>query len=98
LSTLRLVEEIYWFDERAYDRLGRSGIGWQAALEVLHARTKLRHHIGAVLRVAAQTGDGRWIVVACIEDDDDVYLVTGARELDEDEAAIVARLIAEGDR
>ena len=90
------MDEIFRFDERSYDSLAAAGIGWQVVLEVLRARPRVRQHIGAVLRVAAQTADGRWLVVACIEEADDEYLVVSARELDEAEIAAVQAMI-EGD-
>jgi hypothetical protein len=78
------------FDDRSYDALAAAGIRWQDALEVLRARPRVRHHIGAVLRIAAQTTAGRWLAVAAVEeDDDDEYLIVGARELDEAEVAAV---------
>jgi hypothetical protein len=87
------VGETYRFDERSYDALAAAGIGWQMALEVLRARPRLRHHIGAVLRIAAQANDGRWVAVALIEEDDDEYLVVSARELDAAEQQAVRHMI-----
>jgi hypothetical protein len=57
----------------------------------------VRQHIGAVLRVAAPASDGRWIVVALIEEADDEYLVESARELDGTETAALTKMI-EGDQ
>lgn len=48
---------------------------------------------GPVLRVAAQASDGRWIVVALIEETDDEYLVVSARELTATEQVAVVRMI-----
>jgi len=90
------VDEHYRFDDRSYDTLAAAGIQWQDVLYVLRASPRVRHHIGAVLRIAAQTADGRWLAVACIEEDDDEYLVVGARELDDAESAAVRAMI-EGD-
>lgn len=90
------MEERYRFDEDAYAALGRAGIGWQVAQEVLGADRTVRRHVGAVLHVAARTADGRWVGVALIEEADDAYLVVGARELDEDEARTIARILQEG--
>jgi hypothetical protein len=89
------MDETYRFDERSYDALAAAGIGWQVALEALRVRPRLRQHIGAVLRIAAQVNDGRWIAVALIEEGDDEYLVVSARELDTDEWRAV-RLMIEG--
>jgi hypothetical protein len=55
-----MPEETYRFDEAAYDTLGRAGVGWQSVLDVLHARPRLRQHIGSVLRIAAPDRTGRW--------------------------------------
>jgi hypothetical protein len=90
------VEEAYRFDEDSYQRLDAAGIGWQSVLDVLQARPRWRQHIGAVLRVAAPDRSGRWLGVALIEEDDDQYLVVGARELDADEAEAVRRLLEQG--
>jgi hypothetical protein len=90
------VEETYRFDEDSYQRLGTAGIGWQSVLDVLHARPRWRQHIGAVLRIAASDRAGRWLGVALIEEDEDQYLVVGARQLDQAEAEAVRRLLQEG--
>lgn len=87
------MEERYRFDDDSYAALAAAGVAWQCVLEVLHTRPRMRHHIGAVLRVAAPASDGRWYAVALIEEDDDQYLVVGARELDDVERAAVARMI-----
>ena len=87
------MEESFRFDERSYDALAAAGIRWQDVLEVLRARPRVRHHIGAVLRIAAQTRAGAWLAVAAVEEDDDEYLIVGARELDEAEVAAVRAMI-----
>lgn len=51
-----------------------------------------------MLRVAAQAGDGRWIAVALVEEENDEYLVVSARELDADEVAAVEKMIEGGTR
>ncbi|MFG1925038.1 hypothetical protein [Cryptosporangium sp. NPDC048952] len=89
--------ETYSFDEAAYDKLGISGITWQSVLDVLTVPPRIRQPIGAVLRVAGQDRDGRWLVVVLIEEkQDDTYTVVTARELDDHEAAAIARLLDEG--
>ena len=88
--------ERYRFDEDSYAALGRAGIGWQVAQQVLGADRQVRRHIGAVLHIAARATDGRWIVVALIEETDDAYLVVNARELDADEARTFARTLEGG--
>jgi hypothetical protein len=83
------------FDERSYDALDASGVGWQVVLEVLRARPRLRQHIGAVLRIAASQRrpvDRR----SADRGDDDEYLVVSARELDAAEQQAVRNMI-EGD-
>jgi len=90
------VGDVYRFDERSYEALAANGIDWQTVLQVLRARPRVRQHIGAVLRVAAQAKDGRWIAVALIEEGDDEYLVVSARELDSEEVVAVTKMI-EGD-
>jgi hypothetical protein len=97
-STLRRMEAHYRFDENSYSALGRAGIGWQVAQQILGAARKVRRHIGAVLHIAARAEDGRWIVVALIEETDDAYLVVSARELEADEARTVARLVEGGNQ
>jgi hypothetical protein len=87
------VDESFRFDERSYDTLGAAGIPWQDVLEVLRTSPRVRHHLGSVLRIAAQTRDGRWLAVAYIVEDDDEYLVVGARELDEAEVSAVRAMI-----
>jgi hypothetical protein len=91
------VDESFRFDDSSYDALGKAGVTWQTVQEALRTHPRVRHHIGAVLRVAARVRDGRWIVVALIEEADDEYLVVSARELDDTEVAAVSRMI-EGDR
>jgi hypothetical protein len=91
-----MPEETYRFDEAAYDTLGRAGVGWQSVLDVLHARPRLRQHIGSVLRIAAPDRTGRWLGVVLIEEDDDTYLVVAARELDNAERDTVQELLEGG--
>lgn len=87
------MEETYRFDDGSYDRLLAAGISWQHALHVLRTSPRVRHHIGAVLRVAGSTPDGGVIVVALIEEADDQYLVVGARRLAGDEAEAVRNML-----
>jgi hypothetical protein len=84
------------FDDRSYEELAAAGIRWQDVVYVLRTSPRVRHHIGSVLRIAAQTADGTWLAVACVEEEDDEYLVVGARELDDAEAVAVRAMI-EGD-
>jgi hypothetical protein len=93
-----VVDERYVWDEASYDTIVAAGLRWQVVQEVLRARPRIRTHTGAVLRIAAQAGDGRWIVVALIEEGDDEYLVVSARPLEPDEAAAAVRMIERGGR
>jgi hypothetical protein len=91
-----MEDEEYRFDESAYDALGYASISWQSVLDVLHTSGRtVRAHIGSVLRIAGRDRTGRLLAVALIEEDDDRYLVVAARELHENEAAMIARLIDE---
>jgi len=63
--------------------------------DVLYGGWVVRRHIGAFLQVAGQDRDGTWLAVALIEDDDDQYTVTSARQLDEDEIRAIARMRGE---
>jgi hypothetical protein len=87
------VGDGFRFDERSYEAISGAGIRWQDVVFVLRASPRVRHHIGSTLRIAAQTADGRWLAVACIEEDDDEYLVVGARELDDAEVAAVGAIV-----
>lgn len=91
------MDEVYRFDDASYTTLGAAGVAWQDVIHVLNdARPRVRQHIGAVLRVAAAGRDGRWLAVALIEEDDDHYLVVGARHLDPDEAEATRKMIEGG--
>lgn len=83
----------YRFDEHSYDTLAAAGITWREVLHVLGTPPRVRHHIGAVLRIAGQTQAGRWIGVSLIEERDDDYLVVAARDLDEDEITAAKRML-----
>ena len=61
-----------------------------------YGRFRVRRHIGASLQIAGQDRDGSWLAVALVEGEDDEYTVTGARYLDDDEIATMARM--RGDR
>jgi hypothetical protein len=47
------VDAGYRFDDASYSALGKAGLSWQLAQEVLRTHPQVRQHIGAVLRVAA---------------------------------------------
>ena len=92
-----VVHDRYIWDEHSYDTVAANGLGWQAVQEILlYTTPRVRSHIGALLRVAAPDRDGRWIVVTCIEEQDNEYLVVSARFLEPDEAADAARMIEGG--
>jgi hypothetical protein len=86
------------FDNASYDALGKAGISWQTVQEVLRTHPQVRQHIGAVLRVAAPDRNGRWYVVALIEEADDEYLVVSARELGDTEVAALTRMTEGGNQ
>lgn len=92
-----VVEESYRFNDASYQALARAEVPWPDAIHILrHARPRVRHHIGAVLRLAAPTTGGRWLAIACIEETDDTYLVVGARWLDDAEAEHLRKTIEGG--
>jgi hypothetical protein len=88
-------EEFYVFADATYERLAAAGITPLAVLNVLYGKATVRRHIGAVLQVAGRDRDGRWLVVALIEDRDDHYTVTGARRLDADEIEAILKMRGE---
>jgi hypothetical protein len=92
------VDEGIRFGDASYSALGKAGISWQVVQEVLRTHPQVRQHIRAVLRVAAPVRDGRWIVVALIEEADDEYLVVSARELGDTEVAAIQKMIEGGNR
>jgi len=87
------VDEFYVWDEASYDAVAAAGLSWQLVQQILRTRPRIRTHVGAVLRILAQAPDGRWIVVALIEQTDDEYLVVAARPLDADETDAAQRMI-----
>ncbi len=89
--------ERYRFDDASYDAIAAAGLDWQAVQDVLFGKPRVRHHIGAVLRIAAQDRRQRWIVVALIEEAaDNEFLVVSARLMDAAEIAVVERIFREG--
>ncbi len=92
------MDEYYVWDEASYDAVTAAGIDWRLVQLILRTRPRIRTHIGAVLRVVAQTPDGRWIIVSLIEQDDDTYLVVAARELTAEESTAAQRMIEGGPR
>ena len=93
-----MVGERYVWDETSYDTVAAARLNWQVVQEVLRTHPRVRLHIGAVLRIVAQASDGRWIVVALIEERDDEYLVVSARLLNPDEIAAAIQMIERGGR
>jgi hypothetical protein len=88
------VEPQFSFTPDTWDRLDLAGITVMSVLHVLYHSRAVRRHIGAVLQVAGHDQDGRWLVVASIEqEDDDTYQVVGARWLDDDEVTNVNKML-----
>jgi hypothetical protein len=88
-------EEFYEFSDATYERLDAAGVRPLQVLDVLHGGAVVRRHIGAVLQVAGRDRAGGWLAVALIEIGDDRYTATGARRLDDDEIAAIARMRGE---
>ena len=72
-----------------FERLARSGISPRAVLDVLYGTTLVRRHIGSALQVFGQDRAGSWLAVALIEEEDDHYVVFGARRLDDTEISAI---------
>ena len=60
---------------------------------LLHAHGVVRRHTEPALQIAGQDRRGDWLVVALIEDSDDVYIVASARYLDDEEVDTVSGVI-----
>lgn len=91
------MDEAYRFDDTSYTTLGAAGIDWRDVIHVLnHARPRVRQHIGSVLRIAAPSRAGTWLAVVLIEEEDDTYLVVGARHLDDGEVETTQKMIERG--
>lgn len=89
-----MPDETYGFTERTYERLAQAGVAPLSVLDVLYGRPTVRRHIGSFLQVAGRDRDGKWLAVALMEGpDDDEYVVTSARYLDDDEITVIARLL-----
>lgn len=75
------------------------GVRWQAVTHVLrYAHPRVRHHIGALLRIAGYDRDGGLLAVTLIEEADDQYLVVSARYLEGAEREAVDKLLSGGKR
>jgi hypothetical protein len=88
-----MPEEVYGFAERTYTRLAEAGVAPLSVLDVLYAGRTVRRHIGSSLQIAGRDRAGVWLAVALIEGADEEYVVTSARYLDDEEIAVVARLL-----
>ncbi|WP_244945163.1 hypothetical protein [Couchioplanes caeruleus] len=84
--------EAYVFTDETYDNLLTARMSPLSVMEVLHAHGVVRRHIGSAMQVAGQDRKGDWLVVALIEDSDDVYTVASARYLDDEEIEAIARI------
>lgn len=88
-----MPEEIYEFSDATYERLDAAGVSALQVLAVLHGGgAVVRRHIGSALQIAGRDRAGVWLAVGLVETSDDRYTVTGARRLDDDENAVIARL------
>jgi hypothetical protein len=88
-----MPEEVYEFSESTYGRLAEAGVAPLSVLDVLYADRRVRRHIGSSLQIAGHDRAGVWLAVALIEGADDRYVVTSARYLDDDEIAVISRLL-----
>jgi hypothetical protein len=88
-------DETYMFTDETYLALAKARVSPLAVTDVLYGDWRVRRHIGASLQIAGQDRDGGWLAVALVETDDDQYIVTGARYLDEDEIAAISRMRGE---
>jgi len=87
------VEPLFSFTPETWGRLDLAGITVMSVLHVLYHSRAVRRHIGAVLQLAGQDQDGRWLAVAAIELEDDNYQVVGARWLDDNEVTSVNKML-----
>ncbi|MFI5492404.1 hypothetical protein [Actinoplanes sp. NPDC051859] len=84
--------EAYIFTDETYDNLLTARMSPLSVMEVLHAHGVVRRHTEPALQIAGQDRKGDWLVVALIEDSDDVYIVVSARYLDVEEVEAIARI------
>jgi len=85
-------DEFYTFTERTYQRLADARINPLSVTDVLYGGAVVRRHIGAVLQVAGRDRHGQWLAIGLVEDDDVRYTVAGARNLDDDEIAVIVAI------
>lgn len=90
------VEERYEYTSDTLDHLAVAGVApFDADFVLRTSRPCIRQHVGAVLRVTARDRRGHWLLVACVETVDDVYLVVAARYLDELEVHAATELLGD---
>lgn len=81
----------------SYDALDVAGVDWRDAVHVLNAPPpRVRRHIGSVFQVVAVTPAGWWLAVTLVEENDDEYLVVGARWVDDAEATAMRKITERG--
>ena len=92
----------YRFDETSYTLLAAAGVPWPVVMQVLRTHPQIRRHTSGGLILAAAVADWvaggeTWIAVALREEDDDHYLVRGARPRGPDEVEAVQAMIKRSD-
>lgn len=85
----------FLFTALSAERLMLAGIAQIDVSVALESRPRVRRHIGSSLQAFGRDRDGEWLAVALVEENDDEYVVTGARYLEPDEVAAIERYIGE---
>ncbi|MEU1969379.1 hypothetical protein ABZ541_28975 [Micromonospora sediminicola] len=88
-------DEYRWTDD-FYDSLHDAGVDWRDVLHILAVHPRIRHHLGAVLRIAAPARNGDWLAVSAIEEHDNTYTLVRARWLDPDETQAARKMLQGG--
>jgi hypothetical protein len=85
----------YVFDEESLDACAAARVSVPAVVRLLHGDRRLRRHIGTTGLAVTGCVDGLWLTVTLLEtrDDADVYVVRDIYRLDDQQAAIVARIL-----
>ena len=85
----------YQFDEESLDACAAARVSVPDVLRLLHGDQRLRRHIGSTGLAVTGCVDGLWLTVTLIEARAaaDVYVVRDIYRLDDQQAAIVARIL-----